>query len=319
MSPVPQTRGERGVILIAVLFTVAIMAVLVVAATALTRAGIGSERLDQRRMATHFALRSGLEIAKGMILASEPEDRLFFDGGSVTLEVGQDVLISARIRDAASFIDLNRSDPELIEALAKLMKLDGQQVNGLAKRIAKLRDDAKPEAEKASDPAAQPVPPVRGQAGEPGSPPSPNPDQAAQKPPPAPVIFVAVEQIGELLNVDSLEGQAFAADLTIFNPTGKINPLAAGDDVLQAVPGLTKPDRAVIAEARQSRNAKDNARLQQILQRTKDHLSIIEPKAFVIELRLEEGPNLLAGSQSRAVVLLGDGPLPFRTLAAGGE
>jgi hypothetical protein len=314
MSPVPQTRGERGVILIAVLFTVAIMAVLVVAATALTRAGIGSERLDQRRMATHFALRSGLEIAKGMILASEPEDRLFFDGESVTLDVGQDVLISARIRDAASFIDLNRSDPELIEALAKLMKLDGQQVNGLAKRIAKLRDDATPEKDK--PPAAAPAP---AQPGQPVSPPSPNPALPGDRPPPPPVIFLAVEQIGELLDGGAALDQDFTANLTIFNPTGKINPMAAGSSVLQAVPGLTKPDLGVIAEARQSRNAKDNARLQQILQRTKDHLSITEPKAFVIELRLEEGPNLLAGSQSRAVVLLGDGPLPFRTLAAGGE
>ena len=314
MSQAPKDPGERGVILIAVLLSVAIMAVMVVAATALTRAGIGSERLDQRRMATHFALRSGLEAAKGIILAAEPEDRLFFDGEPVTLDVGQGILISASIRDAASFVDLNRSDPELIEALAQVMKLDGPGVKDLASRIAKLREDAKPEKDKPAVPGPAPA-----QAAEPGSPPPTKPGQPGAAPPPAPVIFLAVEQIGELLNVDSAQGQAFTAGLTIFNPTGKINPMAAGDDVLQAVPGLTKPDLAVIAAARLSRSAKDDARLQQVLQRTKDHLSIADPKAFVIELRLEDGPNLLPGSRSRAVVLLADGPLPFLTLAAGGE
>jgi hypothetical protein len=314
MTGVPQAPGERGVILIAVLLSVAIMAVMVVAATALTRSGIGSERLDQRRMATHFALRSGLEVAKGMILAVEPEERLFFDGEPVTVDVGQGILISASIRDAASFIDLNRSDPELIEALAQLMKLDGPGVKDLASRIAKLREDAKPEKDKPAVPSPAPTP-----AADPASPPQANPGQPGPAPPPPPVIFLAVEQIGELLNVDSAQGEAFTAGLTIFNPTGKINPMAAGDDVLQVIPGLTKPDLAVIAAARLSRSAKDDARLQQVLQRTKDHLSIAEPKAFVIELRLEEGPNLLPGSRSRAVVLLADGQLPFRTLAAGGE
>lgn len=314
MSKMARDHGQRGIILIAVLLTVAIMAVMVVAATALTRSGIGSERLDQRRMATHFALRSGLEAAKGMILAAKPEDRLFFDGEPLTLDVGQGVLISASIRDTASFIDLNRSDPELIEALARRTKIDDPRVRGLAKRIARLREEATPEKDKA--PAAAPAP---RQAGQPVSPPSPNSALPGDQPPPPPVIFLAVEQIGELLNANAAPGQAFTANLTIFNPTGKINPMAADDDVLQAVPGLTKPDLEVIAEARLRREAKDDARLQQVLQRTKDHLSIAEPRAFVIELRLEEGPNLLAGSQSRAVVLLASGPLPFRTLAAGGE
>ncbi len=310
MSKTARDHGQRGIILIAVLLTVAIMAVMVVAATALTRSGVGSERLDQRRMATHFALRSGLEAAKGAILAAEPEDRLLFDGAPATLDVGQGILVSASIRDAAGFVDLNRSDPEVIAALAGLMRLDGAQVKGLAARIAKLRKDAQPEQAKTQAPA---------QAAQPGSSPAPNPAKPSSEPPPPPVIFLSAEQIGELVDVASAPGQAFVSTLTVFNPTGRINPLAAPDEVLRAIPGLTRPDLAVIAEARQSRRGKEDAQLQQVLQRTKDHLSLADPKVFVIELSIEDGPNLLAGSRSRAVVLLADGPLPFRTLAARGE
>lgn len=311
-----QARGERGIILIAVLLSVAIMAVIVVAAAALTRAGIGSEQLDQRRMATHFALRSGLEAAKAAILASEPEDRLFFNGEPVTLDVGQGILITASIRDAGSFLDLNRSDPAIIEAAARIAGLEGAEVNGLGGRIAGLREDAKPEDDKAPATAAAKAP---AQPPQPGAPPAPDPAKPAAAPPPEPVVFLSAEQIGELVNTASKPGKAFAANLTVFNPTGKINPLTAPDDVLNAIPNLTRPDRAVIAGIRQARSGASDARLQQILQRTKDHLSLAEPRVFIIELRLEQGPRLLAGSESRAVVMLSDGALPFRTLAAGGE
>lgn len=307
-----RAQGERGVILIAVLLSVAIMAVMVVAATALTRSGIGSERLDQRRMATHFALRSGLEAAKGLILAADPEDRLFFDGEPVTLDIGQGILINASIRDAASYIDLNRSDPALIEALAEVMKLEGLPVKGLAGRIAKLREGARPGGD-------QPPAAAAPSNAQPGTPPPPDPAQQAGEPPPPPVVFLAAEQIGELVDVDSAPGQAFTAALTVFNPTGKINPMTAPQDVLRAIPGLSRFDLAVIAAARQSRNAKEDARLQQVLQRTQDHLSLADPKVFVIDLKVEEGPGVLAGSQSSAVVARAGGALPFHTLAAGGE
>ena len=64
MKGLPRSRAERGVILIAVLLAVAIMSVMVVAAAALTRSGVGNEQLEQRRLASHLALRSGQEAAK---------------------------------------------------------------------------------------------------------------------------------------------------------------------------------------------------------------------------------------------------------------
>ena len=45
-------RLDRGVVLVAVLFAVAIMSVMVVAASALTRSGIAGHELEQRRLAT---------------------------------------------------------------------------------------------------------------------------------------------------------------------------------------------------------------------------------------------------------------------------
>ena len=66
---------QRGIILVAVLLAVAIMSVMVVAVTTLTRSGISAERLEERLLASRLALRSGIEVAKALIAATPPAER----------------------------------------------------------------------------------------------------------------------------------------------------------------------------------------------------------------------------------------------------
>ena len=79
MRSPPASAAERGIILIAVLLAVAIMAVMVVATAALTRSGISSEELEQRRLASRLALRSGVEAGKALILATPEDRRVYLD------------------------------------------------------------------------------------------------------------------------------------------------------------------------------------------------------------------------------------------------
>jgi general secretion pathway protein K len=312
-------NGERGVILLAVLLAVAVMSVMVVAATSLTRAGIGSEQLEQRRLATHFALRSGLEAAKALILTTPAGQRAYFYGDPLRLQVGEGQSVTVAIRDAAGLIDLNRSDPELIETLARLSGLDDPAVDGLAARIETLREQAKPK-ESAPDPA--------GKQPEPGTPPAqvggvpvpPAPTGEPQpKAPAQPLIFLAVDQIGELVSLESATAQAFTAGLTVFSPSDKINPLAAPREVLAIVPGITPNDLAVFADVRKNRKPPDDPRLQQIIERLKQYLSVAEPTVFIIDVEIEDGADLLPGSRSRAAVQISEAALPFHTLAVWGE
>ena len=134
----------------------------------------------------------------------------------------------------------------------------------------------------------------------------------------APLIFLSVDQLKFLAESQSADqlGQWF----TIFNPTGLVNPLAAPDDVLLAIPGFSEGDLSAIEAARKNRAPQADQALQPMLGRLKDFLAIGEaPNVFVIGIRLNDGPGIIAQSTASAVVQIAEqGPLPFRTLSVSG-
>lgn len=309
MSGLPRAPAERGIILIAVLLAVAIMSVMVVAAAALTRSGVGNEQLEQRRLSSHLALRSGIEAAKALILATPEKQRLALSGRSTPVDLGNGVTATVSLRDAAGYIDLNRSDPKLIEQVARFSGL-GKAADGLADKITKLRKAATPGQPATAAPPTAPKPPVV-QGGSKSKPPD---DPAKQ--PPVPIIFLSVDQLPRLLDISPDDAEALGAGLTVYNPTGEINPLAAPDQVLQSIPGITDQDVSNIEMARKSGTGATDGRLQQMAQRLPGLLTLKEPRVFMVEVKLEGGPGVLPGSAARAVVrLLPEGEMPFGTLA----
>lgn len=302
MSAHTRRRPERGIILVAVLLAVAIMSVMVVAAAALTRAGIGSEELEQRRLATHFAMRSGLEAAKAMILAMSDDQRLSLDGSEVPVDLGEGVSVTLSLRDAAGLADLNRSDPALIEAVVAFSGIPRSRTQGLAATITKLRKAAAPEPAAAAGAAA-------------GSGTQKPADNKAEEPQP-PILFLAIDQLLALIGVAPDRAAALGEGLTVYSPTGLVNPLAAPPPVLQSVPGITPRDLSDVAFARKIRAGSADGRIQQLVQRMQGLLAVNPPSVFIVGVRLDSGPGLLPGSTIYAVLRLNPkGPQPFGTLA----
>lgn len=261
---------EQGVILIAVLFAVTVMAVLVVAVSASMRSGISSEQLERRRLATQLALRSGLESAKSLILAASLPERAFLDGTPVPVDLGNGVVAEVGVRDAAGLADLNASDPALIEALLA-RDLGAGDAAELSSRIAAWRTQAQP-------------------------------------------AFLSVGQLKALVKPEA--GASLARYVTVFNPAGLINPLAAPDHVLLAIPGVTPADMRAVKSARRARTEQG---LEALLARFPAFLAVREAKVFMIGIELREGPGVIARSRAEAVVQpMAEGPLPFRTLAVSG-
>jgi hypothetical protein len=127
------------------------------------------------------------------------------------------------------------------------------------------------------------------------------------------VIFVSLDQL--LAMAAPAAAPALAARLTLFNPEGLINPLAAPEEVLSAVPGITPADLADVEAARRARAPGGAQRLGLLVERLKPFLTLKEPSVFVIEVKLREGPGVIANSSMSAVVQLAEnGPMAFRTL-----
>jgi len=294
-------RLDRGVVLVAVLFAVAIMSVMVVAASALTRSGIAGHELEQRRLATRFALRSGLESAKALIVASPPAQRIYFDGAPVDMDLGGGIRAEVTIRDAAALPDLNRTELPVIEAVLR-DGADAAQAASLSARIVEWRREASERA-KAQAPAAPARP-----AGEPASKEDEQPD---------PLVFLSVDQLTGMLTPASAE--RLSGRFTVFSPAGLVNPLAAPEEVLLAIPGFTRGDLATVMAMRQGRAANPEGQLQPMLERLKSFIALRDPTVFVIGVRLREGPGIIAQSVAGAVVQSAEqGPQAFRTLSVSG-
>ena len=294
-------RQDRGVVLVAVLFTVAIMSVMVVAASALTRSGIADHELEQRRLATRLALRSGLESAKALIVATPPAERAFFEGAPAEMDLGGGILAEVTIRDAAGLPDLNKSELPVIEAVLR-DGIDAAEAAGLSARIGEWRREAS----------------ERAKAQAPSAPASPASDSAnRQDEQPDPLIFLSVDQLAAMLAPASAE--RLSGRFTVFSPAGLVNPLAASEDVLLAIPGFTRGDLATVLAVRKGRPANPEGQLQPMLARLKPFIALQDPTVFVIGVRLQAGPGIIAQSMAGAVVqAVEQGPLPFRTLAVSG-
>ena len=294
-------RQDRGVVLVAVLFTVAIMSVMVVAASALTRSGIADHELEQRRLATRLALRSGLESAKALIVATPPAQRAFFEGAPAAMDLGGGILAEVTIRDAAGLPDLNKSELPVIEAVLR-DGIDAAEAAGLSARIGEWRREAS----------------ERAKAQAPSAPASPASDSAnRQDEQPDPLIFLSVDQLAAMLAPASAE--RLSGRFTVFSPAGLVNPLAASEDVLLAIPGFTRGDLATVLAVRKGRPANPEGQLQPMLARLKPFIALQDPTVFVIGVRLQAGPGIIAQSMAGAVVqAVEQGPLPFRTLAVSG-
>jgi type II secretory pathway component PulK len=298
-------RKDRGIVLVAVLFAVAIMSVLAVAASALTRSGITAHGLEQRRLATHLALRSGLESAKALIASTPPGQRAFFDGTPVVMDLGGGLAAEVTIRDAAGLADLNRTELPVIEALLSA-SLDAAEAADLAARMSQWRSKA---AELAQAQLREAPPQPGAGAG--------NPQEARQERPPAPVIFQSVDQLKAMAKPGS--AASIMTRFTVFNPTGLLNPLAASDDVLLAIPGFTPGDLAAVKAARKGRAARPEQGLQAMLERLKPFIAVQPPSVFLVGIRLADAPGVIGqGTAGAAVQLVEKGPLPFRTLAVSG-
>jgi hypothetical protein len=298
-------RQDRGIVLVAVLFAVAIMSLMVVAASALTRSGIAVEGLEQRRLASHLALRSGLESAKALIVATPAAQRAFFEGTPVVVDLGNGLQAEVTIRDAAGLPDLNRSELALIDNLLGTM-LGAAEAAALSALIAEWRAAAAEKAKAAG--TAQPAMQV-------GS--ASNSQEEKPSQPQQPVIFHAVDQLKTMTEPDA--AALLPARFTVFNPTGLINPLAAPDDVLLAIPGFTRGDLAAIKSARKTRAAKADQGLDAMLERLKPFIVVRDASVFIIGIRLNEGPGVITNSTADAVVQIAEqGPLPFRTLSVSG-
>lgn len=319
------TDPRRGVILVAVLWTVALLSALAMATSVTFREFAGIITIDRDRLRTDALLTAGLETAAGM-MARWPEDRPLYESEmAFRLSTGQ---IRVRVTDEAGRIDIGKAPVEVLTSL--LRRVNAENPDGLARDIVNWRTTtggAKPPP-KGPAPAAQNT----GNPGNAAATTGQNPQQAAGQPPngtnqpnqakpgekgPAEVGVMPFTDIRQLLNVPGVTPGLLASVtpfITVFGGE-KLNALTASPQVLAALPGLDPERVANFVEARRNftKTAPDAPQLTQMLGPSQTYVMAGGKKIASVVIQAKVSDGYSAAAQAVIIVSPQD-PQPYRVL-----
>jgi general secretion pathway protein K len=291
------SNARSGVILITVLWTVALLAALAMAASVSLRAFAGIVAVDRDRLQAEALFTAGLEVAAG--IASAIGDGPLSDlETTVTLSQGT---VHLRLEDEGGRIDIGKAPVDVLATLLRSVGVDDP--DGIARQIVEWR--------KVDAGAAQPAAPLGAVAPTAGTAAgTPAPPTAGAPATSAGSLFT---DVADLLHVPGMRPQwvsAIAPLATVFgNET--VNPLSAPAPVLAAL-GMDENRLAVFLDAR--RLGVDAKQLVADLGGAQSHLEAKPPQAIGVHLSTRLGDGYATSVEAVIVCLPKDRQL-YRVLA----
>jgi general secretion pathway protein K len=280
------STARRGVILVTVLWTVALLASLAMATSLTFRGFAGIMAVDRDRLQADGLLTAGLEVAAG--LASSAGDIPLIDVEStVTLSSGT---VRIRLDDEGGRIDIGKAPLEVLAAL--LRSVGAPDADAMAHRIVEWRK-LEPDAGKVAAPAAKAATAT-------GSANAPAPDS----------VVSDVAQLGQVPGMRPEWIAAIAPLVTVFgNET--VNPLTAPAQVLAVLPGVDQARLAAFLAARPL--ASDPKQITAGLGAAQTYLDAKPPRAVSVHLAAVLADGTAAQAEA-VIVCLPKDRQPYRVL-----
>jgi general secretion pathway protein K len=275
---------RSGMILVTVLWSIALLSALAMAAAVTFRGFAGVMAVERDRVQGDALLSAGLEMAAGIIdtLGDTP---LLDSEAKVDLATGS---VRSRLNDEGGRIDVGKAPAEVIAALLRSVGASEAAANNIAQRIVERR--------------------YPGNAAQPNS--EPRPTVGATRTPPT-------EQFSDLRQLQFVPGMrpewvaAIAPLATVFGGE-TINPLTAPPGVIAALPGVAKGQVDAFVKARRS-SPVDVERLVRLVEPARRYLAVKPIRVASVELSAELANGYSVAARSVIVVLPQDSQ-PYRVL-----
>jgi general secretion pathway protein K len=283
----PNRPGNRGSMLVLVLFLAGLLSVFAVVAAMAMRAAQNSSRGFAEGLRAEEAARGAIEQA-----VAQGGGTVAGLTGTTTAMFGQiEVVITARSESGR--IDLNLASPALLSGLFIQLGVSPDQADSYAARIVDWRDeDDKAEKGGAERAAYRALGRVDGPRNGP---------------------FVHVAELGLVLGIPGRVAAAAAPYLTVANGHEQINPMFADPPVLLALPGVSANGVRDFLAQRAKLGATFTSLISS-LGKVEEFVSEEPGKAVRFEARVRLGPNNERRFEAVVYVLPGDKE-PFRILA----
>lgn len=272
---------REGIILVVVLWLIALLAILAVAASLTFRSFSGVIAVERERLKADGVLSAGLEVAGGLVASAGDDTPLNDVQSTVKMESG---VVALRLNDEGGRIDIGQAPAELLTGLMRAVGAPNPE--GLAKQIVDWREDQ----------GATPANAAQ--------------NGADTKQDPAP--FSDVSQLAQIPGMRP-EWVAAAAPLATVFGNATINPLTAPAPVIAALPGMTADRVAAFLSARQLYPS-DATRLTALLASAQTLVAVKAPQAVSVQLSAVLDDGYSAKAEAVIVALKGDRE-PYRVLA----
>jgi general secretion pathway protein K len=270
-----QGDPRRGVILVTVLWSIALLSALAMAAAVTFRGFAGIMAVERDRVQGDALLSAGLETAAGMV-ASSGEAPLAETEMTVSLATG-----SARLRlsDEGGRIDIGKAPAVVLAALLRSVGAPEAAANEIAQRIVDRRYPDKAARAATSNGRGRPFADVRQ------------------------LQFIPGMASGWLSAIEPL--------VTVFGGE-TVNPLTAPPGVIAALPGVDKGQIDALLRMRRSSPA-DIDRIVRTVGSAQQYLAVKPPRVTAVELTAELTDGFSVAARAVIVVLPGDSE-PYRVL-----
>jgi general secretion pathway protein K len=300
---------RRGMVLLTVLWAIALLATLAMAAAVSFRGFAGVASVGRDRVQGDALLTAGLEMAAGAV-AALGDQPLTEREIAIDLSTGT---VRARFSDEGGRIDIGKAPSAVLASLLRFAGAPEQQAQAVAQQIVRWRRDAIQAAAAASQASAtggQPAP-TTGQpaatTGQPGA----NAADPQNEPPEKGQPFA---DLREVLQVPGMTPQWLAAMAPLATVFGSdtVNPLTAPAAVIAALPGVNRVQLESFLAIRRSFPT-DADRLAATLGRASTYLQVKPQRVASVELTAALVDGYAAAARA-VIVLLPQDSQPYRVL-----
>jgi general secretion pathway protein K len=276
---------RRGMILLTVLWTIALMSALAMAAAVTFRGFAGVAGVERDRVQGDALLTAGLEVAAGNV-TSLGDKPLTEREVAVDLSTGS---VHARFSDEGGRIDVGKAPAAVLASLLRFVGASEQQADSVAQRIVDWRR--------------------RNSGGLAGA--GAGPPNAPAKKPDAEQPFTDIRDLAQVPGMAPAWLAATAPLTTVFG-SQTVNPLTASARVIAALPGVSRLQLEAFLAARRS-NPGDPERLAAMFGPGQSYLAAKPQRVVAVELAAAL-PDGYAAAAHAVIVLLPQDSQPYRVL-----
>lgn len=285
---------RRGMVLVTVLWSIALLSALAMAASTTFRGFAGIMVVERDKVQAEALLSAGLEIGAGIVghLGDAPLDGI---ETHVMLSAGA---VGVRLSDEGGRIDIGKAPVEVLAALFRAV--GAEEADDIAQRIVAWR-----KADEANRSGAAPGAPNNAASDQP-------PKDGSDKKPAADLPFTDVRQLAQIPGIAPEWVTAIAPLTTVFG-NDKVNPRTAPAEVIAVLPGVEPGQIRAFVDLRRTVAADETTRLVSMLGGAQPFLEVKPQHAVSVQIAVQLADGYKADAWAVIMAAPKDN-LPYRVL-----